>query len=340
MKLKSLEIAGFKSFANKTTINFTDGLTAIVGPNGSGKSNVIEAIRWVLGEQSSKTLRGSKMSDVIFSGSSTHKPVNRAEVKLTLDNTDQYINSSYSEIIITRRLYRSGESQYLINNSECRLKDINNLFMDTGMGIGSFSIISQGSVEDIFNSKPEDRRSIIETAAGVFKYKQQKHDANLKLQQTHENLDRVEDIIFELKDRNDQLKEQSETAIKYLDLKKELKKYDVSRIALELNQVGADWNNTKAIIAEEKQNAEDINKHLNELTGQKKSLNEQLEVLLTKKEEQQDNLLNYSKKIEQLSGQQNLSKQEIEFKKTNLKEHKANLEKLNSQVADLQTKEK
>lgn len=171
MKLKSLEIAGFKSFANKTTINFTDGLTAIVGPNGSGKSNVIEAIRWVLGEQSSKTLRGSKMSDVIFSGSSTHKPVNRAEVKLTLDNTDQYINSSYSEIIITRRLYRSGESQYLINNSECRLKDINNLFMDTGMGIGSFSIISQGSVEDIFNSKPEDRRSIIETAAGVYKYK-------------------------------------------------------------------------------------------------------------------------------------------------------------------------
>ncbi|WP_326864530.1 chromosome segregation protein SMC [Apilactobacillus kunkeei] len=340
MKLKSLEIAGFKSFANKTTINFTDGLTAIVGPNGSGKSNVIEAIRWVLGEQSSKTLRGSKMSDVIFSGSSTHKPVNRAEVKLTLDNTDQYINSSYSEIIITRRLYRSGESQYLINNSECRLKDINNLFMDTGMGIGSFSIISQGSVEDIFNSKPEDRRSIIETAAGVFKYKQQKHDANLKLQQTHENLDRVEDIIFELKDRNDQLKEQSETAIKYLDLKKELKKYDVSRIALELNQVGADWNNTKAIIAEEKQNAEDINKHLNELTSQKKSLNEQLEVLLTKKEEQQDNLLNYSKKIEQLSGQQNLSKQEIEFKKTSLKEHKANLEKLNSQVADLQAKEK
>lgn len=340
MKLKSLEIAGFKSFANKTTINFTDGLTAIVGPNGSGKSNVIEAIRWVLGEQSSKTLRGSKMSDVIFSGSSTHKPVNRAEVKLTLDNTDQYINSSYSEIIITRRLYRSGESQYLINNSECRLKDINNLFMDTGMGIGSFSIISQGSVEDIFNSKPEDRRSIIETAAGVYKYKQQKHDANLKLQQTHENLDRVEDIIFELKDRNDQLKEQSETAIKYLDLKKELKKYDVSRIALELNQVGTDWNNTKAIIAEEKQNAEDINKHLNELTSQKKSLNEQLEVLLTKKEEQQDNLLNYSKKIEQLSGQQNLSKQEIEFKKTSLKEHKANLEKLNSQVADLQTKEK
>ncbi len=340
MKLKSLEIAGFKSFANKTTINFTDGLTAIVGPNGSGKSNVIEAIRWVLGEQSSKTLRGSKMSDVIFSGSSTHNAVNRAEVKLTLDNTDQYINSSYSEIIITRRLYRSGESQYLINNSECRLKDINNLFMDTGMGIGSFSIISQGSVEDIFNSKPEDRRSIIETAAGVYKYKQQKHDANLKLQQTHENLDRVEDIIFELKDRNDQLKEQSETAIKYLDLKKELKTYDVSRIALELNQVGADWNNTKAIIAEEKQNAEDINNHLNDLTNQKKSLNEQLEVLLTKKEEQQDNLLNYSKKIEQLSGQQNLSKQEIEFKKTSLKEHKANLEKLNSQVADLQSKEK
>lgn len=340
MKLKSLEIAGFKSFANKTTISFTDGLTAIVGPNGSGKSNVIEAIRWVLGEQSSKTLRGTKMSDVIFSGSSTHNPVNRAEVKLTLDNSDQYINSPYSEIIITRRLYRSGESQYLINNSECRLKDINNLFMDTGMGLGSFSIISQGSVEDIFNSKPEDRRSIIETAAGVYKYKQQKHDANLKLQQTHENLDRVEDIIFELKDRNDQLKEQSSTAVKYLDLKKELKQYDISRIALELNSLGVEFNATEKIIEEEEQNAKNISNDLDVLSNQKKSLNTQLSELLSKKEQQQDSLLTYTKKIEQLSGQQNLSKQEIEFKKSSLVEHKDSLEKLKAQLSNLEQKEK
>lgn len=340
MKLKSLEIAGFKSFANKTTISFTDGLTAIVGPNGSGKSNVIEAIRWVLGEQSSKTLRGTKMSDVIFSGSSTHNPVNRAEVKLTLDNSDQYINSPYSEIIITRRLYRSGESQYLINNSECRLKDINNLFMDTGMGIGSFSIISQGSVEDIFNSKPEDRRSIIETAAGVYKYKQQKHDANLKLQQTHENLDRVEDIIFELKDRNDQLKEQSSTAVKYLDLKKELKQYDISRIALELNSLGIEFNATGKIIQEEEQNAETISTDLDRLSTEKKNLNTQLSELLSKKEQQQDALLNYTKKIEQLSGQQNLSKQEIEFKKSSLVEHKDVLNKLKAQLSGLEQKEK
>ncbi|CAI2667037.1 chromosome segregation protein SMC [Apilactobacillus apinorum] len=340
MKLKSLEIAGFKSFANKTTISFTDGLTAIVGPNGSGKSNVIEAIRWVLGEQSSKTLRGTKMSDVIFSGSSTHNPVNRAEVKLTLDNSDQYINSPYSEIIITRRLYRSGESQYLINNSECRLKDINNLFMDTGMGLGSFSIISQGSVEDIFNSKPEDRRSIIETAAGVYKYKQQKHDANLKLQQTHENLDRVEDIIFELKDRNDQLKEQSSTAVKYLDLKKELKQYDISRIALELNSLGVEFNATEKIIEEEEQNAKNISNDLDVLSNQKKSLNTQLSELLSKKEQQQDSLLTYTKKIEQLSGQQNLSKQEIEFKKSSLVEHKDSLEKLKAQLSNLEKKEK
>lgn len=340
MKLKSLEIAGFKSFANKTTISFTDGLTAIVGPNGSGKSNVIEAIRWVLGEQSSKTLRGTKMSDVIFSGSSTHNPVNRAEVKLTLDNSDQYINSPYSEIIITRRLYRSGESQYLINNSECRLKDINNLFMDTGMGLGSFSIISQGSVEDIFNSKPEDRRSIIETAAGVYKYKQQKHDANLKLQQTHENLDRVEDIIFELKDRNDQLKEQSSTAVKYLDLKKELKQYDISRIALELNSLGVEFNATEKIIEEEEQNAKNISNDLDVLSNQKKSLNTQLSELLSKKEQQQDSLLTYTKKIEQLSGQQNLSKQEIEFKKSSLVEHKDSLEKLKAQLSNLEKKKK
>ena len=339
MKLKSLEIAGFKSFANKTTINFTDGLTEIVGPNGSGKSNVIESIRWVLGEQSSKTLRGSKMSDVIFSGSSSHKPVNRAEVKLTLDNSDHYINSPYTEIIITRRLFRSGESQYLINNQECRLKDINNLFMDTGMGMGSFSIISQGSVEDIFNSKPEDRRSIIETAAGVYKYKQQKHDANLKLEQTRDNLDRVKDILYELKNRYEILKEQSHTAEQYLSLKKRLKRYDISRIAIELNSMGEDWINVKKIVKESDEKSKQLSKKMNDLTIQKKKLNDELDSLLTKKENEQDDLLTYSKRIEKLSGQQNLSKQELEFKKTTLQNHRDNLDKLNQQLAELQDKE-
>jgi Chromosome segregation ATPases len=171
MRLISLELNGFKSFAQKTKIEFMPGMTGIVGPNGSGKSNIIEAIRWVMGEQSAKDLRGNKMADVIFAGSDTRKPLNRAEVAITFDNQDHYLNSDYSEIKITRKLYRTGESQYLINGQECRLKDVLDLFMDSGLGRESFSIISQGRVEAIFNGKPTDRRAVIEEVAGVAKYK-------------------------------------------------------------------------------------------------------------------------------------------------------------------------
>jgi chromosome segregation protein len=339
LKLKSLVITGFKSFANKTTINFTDGLTAIVGPNGSGKSNVVEAIRWVLGEQSSKNLRGTKMSDVIFSGSSTHKAVSRAEVQLILDNEDHYIDTPYSEVVITRRLFRNGDSQYLINNKECRLKDINQLFMDTGMGLGSFSIISQGNVEAIFNSKPEDRRSIIETAAGVYKYKQQKHDANLKLEQTHDNLARVEDIILELKSQNNSLQKQSEDAKNYLSLKADLKKYDISRIAIELNQLGTEWNNVKRDITMNQNQIKQLEDHLASLTEHKKEINHNIDTLLVTREKYQKTLLDKSKQLEQLSGKKNLSMQEIKFKKSSLKEHEFNLNKKKQQFIDLKQRQ-
>ncbi|TPR25529.1 chromosome segregation protein SMC [Apilactobacillus micheneri] len=335
MKLKSLEIIGFKSFANKTKINFNNGLTEIVGPNGSGKSNVIEAIRWVLGEQSAKTLRGTKMPDIIFSGSSTHKAVNRAEVKLTLDNTDQYINSPYSEIIIARKLFRSGESQYSINNQECRLKDINNLFMDTGMGLGSFSIISQGNIEKIFNSKPEERRSIIETAAGVFKYKHQKHDANLKLSQTKENLDRVEDIIYELKDRNDSLKEQSINAKKYLKNKDALEKLDIQRLVLELKDL-LDEDNTNAINLDNiKSSKNSLNDKINNVSSEIGIYKKNLENKLNIKEKLQDQLLVNSQKLEKVSGEQNLSKQDLNFKKKNLDEKQEYLNSLKQEKSDL-----
>ncbi len=181
MQLKRIDIAGFKSFADKTTIEFHDGVTAVVGPNGSGKSNITEAIRWVLGEQSARNLRGGKMNDIIFSGSDTRKSVNLAEVTLILENEDHFLPLEFSEISITRRLHRNGESEFYLNKQACRLKDIVDLFMDSGLGKESFSIISQGKVESIFNSKPEERRSIFEEAAGVLKYKTRKKKGRTKV---------------------------------------------------------------------------------------------------------------------------------------------------------------
>ncbi|ARW19949.1 Chromosome partition protein Smc [Pediococcus pentosaceus] len=175
MKLRTIEISGFKSFADNTKIEFKDGITGIVGPNGSGKSNIIEAIRWVMGETSAKSLRGGKMPDVIFSGTKKRKPLSRASVTIIFDNSDHFLDSKFDEVMISRRLFRNGESQYELNRQECRLKDILNLFIDTGLGRESFSVISQGRVESIFNSKPEDRRAIIEEAAGVLEYKQDKN---------------------------------------------------------------------------------------------------------------------------------------------------------------------
>lgn len=181
MFLKRLEVIGFKSFAERIGVDFVPGVTAVVGPNGSGKSNVTDAIRWVLGEQSAKSLRGAKMEDVIFSGSDSRKPLNFAEVTLVLDNQDERIAVPYTEISVTRRVYRSGESEYLLNNQQCRLKDITDLFMDSGLGKEAFSIISQGRVDEILNSRPEDRRLIFEEAAGVLKYKLRKKRQNLNL---------------------------------------------------------------------------------------------------------------------------------------------------------------
>lgn len=179
MFLKRLEVIGFKSFADRIGIDFVPGVTAVVGPNGSGKSNVTDAIRWVLGEQSAKSLRGTKMEDVIFAGSTSRKPLNFAEVTLVLNNEDEQVETPYTEISVTRRVYRSGDSEYLLNNQQCRLKDITDLFMDSGLGKEAFSIISQGRVDEILNSKPDDRRTIFEEAAGVLKYKLRKKKPNI-----------------------------------------------------------------------------------------------------------------------------------------------------------------
>lgn len=227
MYLKEIEIQGFKSFADKTKVIFDRGVTAVVGPNGSGKSNITESLRWVLGESSIKSLRGGKMPDVIFSGTQTRKALNFACVNVLLDNSDGFIKGASKEIRLERQIYRTGESEYKIDGKKVRLRDVHNLFLDTGLGRDSFSIISQGRVEEIFNAKPEERRAIFEEAAGVLKYKTRRKETESKLSQTQDNLDRLEDIIFELETQVQPLKRQAQTAQRFLDLDEKRQKLDL-----------------------------------------------------------------------------------------------------------------
>ena len=237
MYLKSIEIQGFKSFANKLTFQFHNGITGIVGPNGSGKSNVADAVRWVLGEQRIKQLRGSSMQDVIFSGTEMRKPLSYAYVAITLDNSDHQLAIDYDEVTVARRIYRSGESEYLINGSTCRLKDVNELFYDTGIGKEGYSIIGQGQIDKILSGKPEERRELFDEAAGIVKFKRRKYAAQKKLEDEQQNLVRVKDILSELEKQIGPLEKQSETAKVYLKKKEELKTLDVNVFLLENNRL-------------------------------------------------------------------------------------------------------
>lgn len=228
MYLKRLEMQGFKSFVDKTVLDFNNGITAVVGPNGSGKSNISDAVKWVLGEQSPKTLRGSRMEDVIFAGTESRKPVGMAEVSLIMDNEDRVLNIDFSEVKITRRLYRSGDSEYLINNAQCRMKDIHLLFADTGVGKDGYSLIGQGRVDEILNSKSDERRNIFEDASGIMKYRMRKAESERKLNLTEQNLLRVNDIVNELQNQIKPLEKQAETAKKYLDYKYALRDIEVN----------------------------------------------------------------------------------------------------------------
>ena len=237
MYLKSIEVNGFKSFANKLIFQFEHGFTGIVGPNGSGKSNVADAVRWVLGEQSAKQLRGSKMEDVIFSGTENRKPLGFAYVALTMDNSDHTLPVEYDEVIVARRVYRSGESEYLLNGSPCRLKDIQSMFFDTGVGKEGYSIIGQGQIDKILSGKAEERRELFDEAAGIVKYKKNKAATEKSLEQERENLSRVNDILGELTKQVGPLKSQSEVAKQYLQYKEELKKLDVNVFLLESDKL-------------------------------------------------------------------------------------------------------
>ena len=227
MYLKRLELYGFKSFADKTALEFMPGITSVIGPNGSGKSNISDAIKWVLGEQSMKSLRGAKSEDIIFAGTQNRKSLGYAECSIVFDNTDGKLPIEYAEVTVTRRIYRSGETGYFINKTPCRLKDILELFMDTGIGKDGYSIIGQGKIDEILSNKSEDRRHIFEEASGIVKYRVRKQEAEKKLEQTKLNLLRINDILSEIEGKIEPLKAQSEKSKKFLDLREELKSIEI-----------------------------------------------------------------------------------------------------------------
>src|SRR5690554_804010 len=232
MRLKRLEIQGFKSFGQPVTLEFGPGITAIVGPNGSGKSNISDALRWVLGEQSVRSLRGSRLEDIIFAGSDGKRPVGMAEVRVTLDNSDGYLPLDYSEVTITRRVYRSGDSEFFINKQSCRLKDIQDLFTDTGLGRESYAVVGQGQIDQVLSVRSEDRRILLEETAGIVKYRQRKEEALRKLEETSVDLLRVTDVLHELESQLGPLEEQAKQARLYLSLAEELREAELDHFHL------------------------------------------------------------------------------------------------------------
>lgn len=298
MSLKKLVVKGFKSFADQTTLEFNEGVTAVVGPNGSGKSNIIEAIQWVMGEQSAKSLRGGKMYDVIFSGSSKRKPMNIAQATLVFDNSSQYLGTDFEEVSVTRRLSRSGESDYFINKQSCRLKDIHELFMDSGLGRESFSIISQGQVEAIFNAKPKERRAIFEEAAGVFKYKLQKKEAQEKLETTQDNLDRVQDILYELEKQVGPLAEQADIAQSYLEQKEELTDLDIRLTVQKIENLKQKIEEAKEKKETSEQEGQALETDIQENASRLQNLKDQLKTSEQDRDQVQGKILELVKDLE------------------------------------------
>ena len=281
---------GFKSFADPVTIELNDGVTCIIGPNGSGKSNISDALRWVLGEQSSKQLRGSKMQDVIFAGTATRKPKGMAEVTLVIDNSGGILPLEYSEVAVTRRMFRSGESEYLINGNPCRLRDIRELFMDTGIGVEGYSIIGQGKIADIVSTKPENRRQIFEEAAGVVLYKSRKTEAENKLKAATIDLDRVRDIIAEIESRIDGLREDSEKATEYIGLRDRYK-------TLGINIILHNLDNLEVNVREGKEELEDLQTKLDETAERLSATEEELETVRDTEADLNDEHLDLNAKL-------------------------------------------
>lgn len=339
MYLKSIEVHGFKSFANKITFQFHNGITGIVGPNGSGKSNVADAVRWVLGEQRIKQLRGASMQDVIFSGTEMRKPLGYAYVAITLDNTDHQLAIDYDEVTVSRRIYRSGESEYMINGSVCRLKDVNELFYDTGIGKEGYSIIGQGQIDKILSGKPEERRELFDEAAGIVKFKRRKATAQKKLEDEKQNLVRVNDILSELEKQVGPLERQSEKAKVYLKKKEELKTYDVNVFLLEnerlkgqLESVGEKYKIASDDLSATTEQYEGIKEEYEKVQGEIERLEEAIESA-------RDNLANSNVLRGRLEGEINVLKEQIHSAKAN-EEHLQNRRKAVQKEIDTREEEK
>lgn len=328
MYLKKIEIQGFKSFADKTKVVFDQGVTAVVGPNGSGKSNITESLRWALGESSVKSLRGGKMPDVIFAGTESRKPLNYASVVVTLDNEDGFIKDAGQVIKVERHIYRSGDSEYRIDGKKVRLRDIHDLFLDTGLGRDSFSIISQGKVEEIFNSKPEERRAIFEEAAGVLKYKTRRKETESKLQQTQDNLDRLEDIIYELDNQIKPLAKQAENARKFLDLDGQRKAIYLDVLVAQIKENKAELELTEEELTQVQELLTSYYQKREELEEENQSLKKKRQDLQAEMAKDQGSLMDLTNLISDLERKLALSKLESEQVALNQQEAQARLASL------------
>ena len=337
MYLKEIEIQGFKSFADKTKVVFDQGVTAVVGPNGSGKSNITESLRWALGESSVKSLRGGKMPDVIFAGTESRKPLNYASVVVTLDNEDGFIKDAGQVIKVERHIYRSGDSEYRIDGKKVRLRDVHDLFLDTGLGRDSFSIISQGKVEEIFNSKPEERRAIFEEAAGVLKYKTRRKETESKLQQTQDNLDRLEDIIYELDNQIKPLAKQAENARKFLDLDGQRKAIYLDVLVAQIKENKAELELTEEELTQVQELLTSYYQKREELEEENQTLKKKRQDLQAQMSKDQGSLMDLTNLISDLERKLALSKLESEQVALNQQEAQARLASLEDKRKTLST---
>lgn len=340
MYLKRLELQGFKSFADKTVLEFRPGITSVIGPNGSGKSNISDSIRWVLGEQSMKSLRGSNSSDIIFAGTQNRKSLGFAEASIVIDNSDGKLPIEYNEVTVTRKIYRSGETGYFINKVPCRLKDILELFMDTGIGKDGYSIIGQGKIDEILSNKSEDRRKIFEEAAGIVKYRTRKQESEKKLEQTKLNLLRINDILAEIEGSLEPLKVQSEKAKKFLDLREELKEievglfiYNIETYKKKLEEIVKDSEIINAQYEEEDKKQEDMR-------TLKEELKSQIDNITTKIEEMQNLGFESTNKIEKINSDINVTKERIENNKQNSNRFKDEIEEIKIRNTELEEEKK
>ncbi len=340
MYLKRLELQGFKSFADKTILEFKPGITSVIGPNGSGKSNISDSIRWVLGEQSMKSLRGSNSSDVIFAGTQNRKSLGFAEVSIVIDNSDQKLPIEYNEVTVTRKIYRSGETGYFINKTPCRLKDILELFMDTGIGKDGYSIIGQGKIDEILSNKSEDRRRIFEEAAGIVKYRTRKQESEKKLEQTKLNLLRINDILAEIEGNIEPLKIQSEKAKKFLDLREELKGIEVGLFLYNIETYKA---KLEEIIKDEEimqSQYDEENIKLDKIRELKEALKTQVEEMTEKIEKMQNIGFESSNQIEKINSDIQVATERKENNKQNKERFNTEIEEIKGKIVELEEEKK